>query len=198
MREDPAEAMLALAIGMTEGNLDSFITGQEAAGQQEIVHSDVIPTRLIGCSEDDLTVLGFELGDQIEGDPLFRQATLPAGWSREGSEHAMGSYIVDGDGYRRCSIFYKAAFYDRDANLSLQTVYSYVGTCLSKKTVPQVKGDWATRDAVLEALERHRAYNAENAVFWTEHKNAEYVRDHEESVQLCDRFRDALTAEASS
>jgi hypothetical protein len=50
---------------------------------------------------------------------MFRPATLPEGWRREGSDHAMWSHIVDDQGRKRASIFYKAAFYDRGAHMSL-------------------------------------------------------------------------------
>jgi hypothetical protein len=127
-REDPAESLLALAVGLTEGNMDSYIGAQESAGQREMVSSDVIPAELNGCTEADLIALGFVLGGPVEGDPLFRYATLPPGWKREGSDHDMWSYIRDGDGYRRCSVFYKAAFYDRKAHLGIETVKGYIST----------------------------------------------------------------------
>jgi hypothetical protein len=197
-REDPAEPLLLLAEAMATGSPESSILRQEADGQRQMVNSDVIPTRLNGCTEADLEALGFALGPQVDGDPLFRRADLPPGWGREGSDHSMGSYIVDADGFRRCSVFYKAAFYDRDANLSLVTLYWYVSSCVHDKVVPQVRGDWATRDAVLAALAEVRTYHADKVAFWTEHSNAGYVQEHEAGVQLCDRFREALTAETSS
>lgn len=116
-KRDPHEQFLGAFI---EG--DHYIENMEAAGQRQVVESDVIPTELLRCTDDDLTALGFTLGDPVEDDPLFRHATLPEGWCREGSDHDMWSYIVDGEGKRRVAIFYKAAFYDRKAHLSLDQV----------------------------------------------------------------------------
>ena len=92
------------------------IERSEKRGQSELVDSDVIPSR--GIDEDTdkrLVELGFVLGQPVKGDPIFREALLPDGWKRKGSDHAMWSYIVDETGKERCAIFYKAAFYDRSA-----------------------------------------------------------------------------------
>lgn len=90
----------------------AYIQGQEAAGQRELVTSTRFPAE---APIADLEALGFTFGPVDEHDPLFRTATLPEGWRREGSGHAMWSYILDDKGRRRVSIFYKAAFYDRRA-----------------------------------------------------------------------------------
>lgn len=112
---DPAEHLLsALVLGAT-----GSIEAQEAAGQREIVNSTSIPT---DCPADELEALGFTLGHVHEDDPLFRDAVLPEGWTREGSDHAMWSYIVDAEGFCRVAIFYKAAFYDRRAFASVERV----------------------------------------------------------------------------
>lgn len=193
MHEDPAEPLLILAEAMSSGN-SAPILRQEADGQREIVNSDVIPTELMGCTEDDLTALGFVLGEPVNGDPMFRQATLPAGWKREGSDHAMWSYLLDGDGFQRCSIFYKAAFYDRSAHLSLSTVNGYVSTCLYEGTTPVVCGDWATKEAVLAALAEVRAYHLEQVEFWTGRDRPEYLAEHQQKVASCEAMHAAVSA----
>lgn len=95
-----------------------YIEAQEARGQRELVESTDLPTDAHG-RDADFEALGFTFGAPHSGDPLFRPATLPEGWRREGSGHAMWSYIVDNKGRQRVSIFYKAAFYDRKAFMSL-------------------------------------------------------------------------------
>lgn len=108
--------MLGLALSMGGG-----IEAMEARGQAELVHSDQIPTKhLHGSSDAMLEAMGFVLGPVTPGDTLFRSATLPPGWSRKGTGHSMWSTIVDGKGRERLAIFYKAAFYDRAAHISLQ------------------------------------------------------------------------------
>lgn len=91
----------------------------EAEGQAQLLASDVIPTELVGCTEDHLVALGFLLGDVVDEDPLFRHVTLPCGWSRRAAEESRGSYLVDERGSDRAFVFYKAAPYDRHATLTL-------------------------------------------------------------------------------
>lgn len=99
------------------GNPDAIV-GQEAEGQRQLLSSDRLPTKTRG----DFEALGFTFGDPDPSDPLFRPATLPDGWTREGSAHAMWSYLLDERGIKRVAIFYKAAFYDRDAFMNILNV----------------------------------------------------------------------------
>jgi len=154
---DDADTMLVLLDGLSGGDGSAAIYAQERHGQHEIVNSDVIPTKMSGRAEHDLIALGFTLGEQVGGDPMFRRATLPEGWSRQGTEHAMHSKIVDTLGRPRVNIFYKAAFYDRRADLMINSVYGYVTECVYEGTTPVLDEVWATRAAVLEALDSDRA-----------------------------------------
>lgn len=101
------------------GNPDA-IQAQERAGQAQLINSDRLPTDRFGDA-DAWTALGFTFGEPDPADPMFCPATLPDGWRREGSDHDMWSYIVDGDGVQRVAVFYKAAFYDRSAHAYLIT-----------------------------------------------------------------------------
>ena len=118
-REDSLLILAGAMESVSRGDSPSdFILEQEAQGQREMVNSDVLPIKINGGKIQDFEALGFVFGDgKIDG--LFRPATLPKGWKREGSDHDMWSYIVDETGKQRVSIFYKAAFYDRDAFMSL-------------------------------------------------------------------------------
>lgn len=89
-----------------------YIAELEQAGQAQVVASTKLPTK----GSEALAGLGFVLGDVDPRDPLFREVTLPPGWSKQGSDHAMASYVVDEIGRRRVEVFYKAAFYDRCAD----------------------------------------------------------------------------------
>ena len=104
------------------GGSERYITDMEADGQRQIVASTTLPTKSNHSTDEEYVALGFTFGAVVAGDPMFREATLPDGWKREGSEHAMWSYIVDERGVRRVSIFYKAAFYDRDAFMGIINV----------------------------------------------------------------------------
>lgn len=107
-QRDPAIHLLG---SMSEG-LDGYIVGMEAAGQGQVVNSDVLPSE---GPWDSLAGLGFVKGDPVEGDDLFVRCTLPDGWVKVGTDHNMWSKVLDERGIERVSIFYKAAFYDRKA-----------------------------------------------------------------------------------
>ena len=112
------DPLVQLLDAMTFGGSES-IERQEAQGQREMVSSDVLPVEIISGNEADFEALGFTFGERATGDDIFRAATLPEGWKREGSDHNMWSYIVDDTGTQRVAVFYKAAPYDRNAHMSL-------------------------------------------------------------------------------
>lgn len=145
--------LLMLATGESGG----VIEAQERAGQSQLVHSDSMPTKLT-TPRQDFEVLGFTFGDPDPADPLFMPATLPDGWKREGSDHAMWPYIADQLGRRRASVFYKAAFYDRHARASLDSVYTYVAHCAYEGQAAVTDDTWATVEAVLGATAKHIAH----------------------------------------
>jgi len=115
-----------LAGALIEG-VDGYITGMESTGQQQLVNSDVLPAH---GNWDQLTELGIVRGESVQGDDLFVHATLPDGWKkkREDGEDARGSYLVDERGVARASIFYKAAFYDRQADINVINVGYHLST----------------------------------------------------------------------
>ncbi|MFD9950540.1 hypothetical protein ACFWYW_57570 [Nonomuraea sp. NPDC059023] len=168
--------LLLLAESMGAGGSGTAIERMEMQGQREFVNSSVLPSRLNHGSEDELTTLGFTFGDKVDGDPLFRHATLPPGWKREGSEHAMWSHIVDELGRKRVSVFYKAAVYDRDAFLNIVSVYGYVGDCITDGTQPILDETWATHDAVREAAAGWLKRNTEYLEMY-EGRDDDYGRD---------------------
>ncbi len=114
------DAVVHLA-GMMGGNSSNYIEGMERDGQRQLAKSaTTIPSRLNGNTEEELRQLGFELGPMPRsGDTLFRPALFPKGWKVVPTSHPMWSDIVDAQGFVRASMFYKAAFYDRDAFLRL-------------------------------------------------------------------------------
>ena len=94
------------------------IESQEKKGQEQLVYSAVLPVE--GTSnEAEWAAMGVKLGEPEDGDPLFRKATLPHGWKKVSTGHSMCSNLVDDRGIIRAKIFYKAAFYDRRADVSL-------------------------------------------------------------------------------
>ena len=119
-QDDP---FLKLLVAMDGGGIEA----QERQGQRELLRATTLPTDTRG-RDDEFIALGFTFGDKVPGDDLFREATLPEGWKREGSDHAMHSYIVDERGIKRVNVFYKAAFYDRKADMHIINVGGHYAT----------------------------------------------------------------------
>lgn len=101
----------ALALG-TNGAIEQM----EADGQAELVSSTKLPTE--GSDHPAFAAMGLTFGVVDENDPIFREATLPPGWTKKAAlDHSMWSQLCDEKGRERASIFYKAAFYDRNAQI---------------------------------------------------------------------------------
>lgn len=115
--DNPA-ALSALARGDLDNAMVAATPGgieaQEKAGQTELVNSTNMPLDL---DREAFEKVGFKFGDPI--DDVFQEAQLPEGWSRATTDHSMHSHILDEQGRARVSVFYKAAFYDRNANAHL-------------------------------------------------------------------------------
>jgi len=104
--------MLATAVAL---GASGAIEQQEREGQDSFVQSDTLPTKGNLQHQRTLEAWGFKFLGAVPGDDLFQYVTLPTGWQKRGSDHDMWSYIVDDEGVDKVSVFYKAAFYDRDA-----------------------------------------------------------------------------------
>lgn len=101
------------------------IEAQEARGQQAMVHSSTLPKQTLRCTREQLEKMGIVYGE--DADDLFVNVELPEGWKLVPTDHHMWSKLVDEKGHERAGVFYKAAFYDRKAHISLESVYT-VGT----------------------------------------------------------------------
>ena len=112
---------------LVAGDMDNFlvalmhggIEAQEKRGQSALVNSAMLPVQ---AQWDQLTQIGIVRGDPV--DDLFVNVTLPAGWTKRATEHNMWSDLLDEQGRKRAAIFYKAAFYDRSAHMTLERRYS--------------------------------------------------------------------------
>jgi hypothetical protein len=175
--QDASSVELTGMLMLATGDTSAVIEAQERAGQSQLVHSDRLPTALHSPREE-FEALGFTFGDPDERDPMFAPATLPDGWKREGSDHAMWSYIVDQLGRRRASIFYKAAFYDRSAHMGLINVSGYLNNCVYHGTPIVTDDTWATSAAIAEAATAAAERAEEQRKFWVEHDDAKYVAEY--------------------
>lgn len=118
----PAESHL---MGMLGEGQTGYIEGMESAGQRQLVaDSALMPA---DGPWKDLVALGFGQPEPTD-DELFVRTTLPAGWSKVATDHAMHSNVADERGVDRVGVFYKAAFYDRRADCHLINVGGHLGT----------------------------------------------------------------------
>jgi len=124
IKEDGERVFLEAMMGSYEGKKDpgsDAIVASEKRGQRQLVASETLPTKINGGTLDDLKSMGIVLGEPFDDDPLFAPATLPGGWTKAPTDHDMWSKVLDDKGRERAAIFYKAAFYDRDAFINLSS-----------------------------------------------------------------------------
>lgn len=100
------------------GGNPGAIEQQEFEGQMQLNASEVLPT---DCRPNRAAyeAMGIVFGEPAKGDNLFTNVTLPAGWKKRPTDHSMWSELVDDAGTVRAMIFYKAAFYDRQAFIAV-------------------------------------------------------------------------------
>jgi hypothetical protein len=101
------------------------IEAQEAAGQAMLVASGAKLPKDLGYSkltrEQITAATGIKFGD--DADDIFVNVTLPPGWKLRATDHSMWSDLLDANGCKRAAIFYKAAFYDRNASITFERRY---------------------------------------------------------------------------
>lgn len=106
------------------GGNPNAIEQQEAQGQKDLSDSTQLP-RIVnyprGANPVELySKMGITVLTTSKGDDLFMGVKLPAGWKVQPTDHSMWSDLIDNEGKKRASIFYKAAFYDRDAFINFE------------------------------------------------------------------------------
>ena len=106
--------------------------GQARYGQKEFVNSQQLPSKCNWPSRGvDLKKQYKKLGIKVVGktsvDDLFLDVVLPEGWKLECTDHSMWNRLMDDKGRERATIFYKAAFYDRDAFINFN--HRYITGC---------------------------------------------------------------------
>jgi len=112
---------LLLVDMLAGGGSSGAIERMEAEGQRELVRANGTVLPIEGAGDPAFKKMGILFGEAV--DDLFIAATLPKGWSVKGSDHSMWTYLVDDKGRERASIFYKAAFYDRNAHMRPKVRY---------------------------------------------------------------------------
>lgn len=110
-------ATLLASMGLFGGTGQAIEEQERAGGREMLQATHTLPVD--GSDDPKLAELGIVFGEVLEDDPIFREATLPEGWTRRDGEHPYGywTYLDDENGVQRVAIFYKAAFYDRRATI---------------------------------------------------------------------------------
>jgi hypothetical protein len=182
-----------------------IITDMEAAGQRQLVASQLLPTNTYG-TDAEFEAVGFVFGDPLPDDPMFRPAALPQGWSKRGSDHDMWSYVVDEHGRDRVSVFYKAAFYDRSAHMSMDSLGSYISACRYHGRDIVADPTWATPAAISQAAAELADHAAKEVADWQRHLDMgsnpemsrkyveQYTAEREQYLAIAARFRGETAA----
>lgn len=188
--------LLILAEAMGGKGTSEIIEDMEKRGQQQVAAAAGTKLPTEGSDNPAWAKMGVVFGEPVEGDPLFRDATLPEGWSVKPTDHSMWLDLVDEKGRKRGAMFYKAAFYDRGAHINpcrrftVQTQYAedgeqahlgdYVGDTLKGETypyreetsvfyAPTVEGDaWGdeSRKACVAWLNEHYPNWEDASAYW--------------------------------
>ncbi len=120
-KDDP---LFLLIDAMSDSNNPSgAIERSEARGQELLVNSETLPHKFNSGTREQFEKMGIVFGEKA--DDIFSFVTLPQGWKKVATDHSMWSKLFDEQGRERASIFYKAAFYDRDAFLNISRRFSY-------------------------------------------------------------------------
>ena len=160
MNEESAMAMLleAMAVGSSRA-----IENQEKRGQTKLVQSEVLPIQMTINDKQALEKEGFIFGDEV--NDLFVSVQFPTGWKMQATSHSMWSDLLDAKGRKRGSIFYKAAFYDRSAHMSLTKRYyisSYI-QCDEAGNPTQEKNPSYFKTCVVDGSEPIKSFGIRNA-----------------------------------
>lgn len=116
------EGTLELCIDLMAGEtVSKAIENQEKMGQLRACQAQQLP-QYGTTNREDWESLGFNFGENV--DELFVAVTMPDGWKFERTDHSMHSNLLDEQGRIRAKMFYKAAVYDRRADIQLQRRFS--------------------------------------------------------------------------
>ena len=113
----PAE-VIALATNMQIAASPGGIERQEAAGQRELLERNILPREIKGGTCEQLAQFGLKFGEDV--DDLFVECELPSGWTKKAGAWDTHNDLLDEKGRIRAFLFFKAAFYDRQAYMSLR------------------------------------------------------------------------------
>lgn len=125
-----------MLVAMTPGGIEA----QERAGRDKLVASSTLPIKANGCTWEQIEQAGIVRHKPV--DDLFVRVTLPDGWKVVATSHDMNSDLVDNKGRRRGNVFYKAAFYDRSAHITMHRRYHVEAQPINGWETKDWEEDW--------------------------------------------------------
>jgi len=133
----------AFVRGLLSGSMDGQIEAQEARGQSEMVIKKVLPKEGFDHPARPASLKA------VKGyDDLFQVVDFPEGWKVvPAPDHSMWSSLQDDKGRERAAIFYKAAFYDRNARINWIAYYNLCENAFNPEYRDQVKHVWLQNPA---------------------------------------------------
>lgn len=200
MKENVTPAALAAA---SVGDMANFIAAstpggierQEAQGQLDMIEACRLPRKIMHGDGLTWELLAQKWGMSFKpsDDELFHDVVLPAGWKVVATNHSMNSQLVDQLGRERASVFYKAAFYDRKADLRLRTRYCTQYFSIPEDGGPKSESGYQIIDrgtgAVIETIGtvKHDDWKAEDDLRAAANKRiAELYPDHQDPFAYWD------------
>lgn len=106
------------------------IEAQEKEGQMNQAERQTLPKDMQGCTKKDFEALGFKFVG--ESEKIFWECEFPKGWTKRPTSHSMWSDLLDDKGRKRGGIFFKAAFYDFNAHIGLNSRYGVKSVSLDE------------------------------------------------------------------
>lgn len=171
-------AMLLAALeghGVAAGTPDA-IELSEAQGQVDLVNSTHLPIKTSPDKETITAETGIVFGEPV--DELFVNAALPSGWAKRATDHSMHSDLLDDRGRVRADIFFKAAFYDRRADLRFRAFYTVFSNYDTDAVTITDANDKTVKDfgcAAVSAISRDEFYALQDkATAWLTENYPDY------------------------
>lgn len=123
------------------GGNPGAIEAQEAQGQKEFVESLQLPKKTNYPHGLNTTEQYHKMGIKVlvptKKDDMFLGVQLPTGWKKQSTDHSMWNNLVDDKGRIRASIFYKAAFYDRETFINFNHRYISTSEYVESAKLPE-------------------------------------------------------------
>lgn|GEM_PF-2272873 len=98
---------------------------------RSLLECDVIPaTRIYPNFPESLEAMGFELAETVPGDPIFRFAKIPEGWTKREEKHphqttdSAGIHLIDTKGRVRARIYFRNYYLASVRYVQMQ-IYTY-------------------------------------------------------------------------